>query len=503
MGPYRRPHPLTVRRLMRPGPLAVLALVVLGLALRLWVMTSDLGVLDADGAVPGLMALHILDGAHPVFYWGQAYGGSIESFLAAALFAVLPDDPFVLKLVPVALSGVATVLVWRIGLRLLGARAAVLGGLLFWLAPVSFMWWTTKIGTYWAALCLALAAVLLVLRLTDRERWPWWEVAGLGLLVGLGWWANPQTVYLLAPVALANIRSFLAQWRHLPLLAAGVLVGAAPWLVYNVGHDWASLSIEANTTVPNGYFDHLRAFFRVALPMALWLREPFTLEWVLGPVGKVAYLALLVGFVVAAVRWRQARLLVVMAAAFPFLFAISPLSYYVEHPRYLLFVFPTICLLAGGALAAHRVLAASGVAVVAALSLVGTLSFPAPYVWPQAPTARVPADSGPLLALLRQRQVRYAYAHYWIAYRITFEAGERTIVAPVGGTVREPNQVELVRRQPAPAFIFIDRSPELRAFLAGVRSRQVPARVDHRGGWALVRPVAAVLPEEVPAAFPS
>jgi 4-amino-4-deoxy-L-arabinose transferase-like glycosyltransferase len=487
---------------LRPEPLVVIAMGLLGLGLRLWVMTSDLGVLDADGAVPGLMALHILDGAHPVFYWGQAYGGSIESFLAAGLFAVLPDDPFVLKLVPVALSAVATVLVWRIGRRLLGARAGVVAAVLFWLAPISFMWWTTKIGTYWAALCLALSAVLLVLRLADRERWPWWEVAGLGVVVGLGWWANPQTVYLLAPVALANIRRFLSQWRHLPLLAASALVGAAPWLVYNLGHDWASLSVEANTTVPNGYFDHVRAFFRVALPMALWLREPYTLEWVLGPVGQVAYVALLLGFVLAAVRWRRARLLVVMAAAYPFLFAISPLSYYVEHPRYLLFVFPTICLLAGGALAAGRALTAGGVAVVAVLCLVGTISFPAAYVWPQAPTARVPADSAPLLAVLRERQVRYAYAHYWIAYRVTFETGERTIVAPVGGTVREPHQVELVRRQPAPAFIFIAPSPELRSFLAGASERGVPVRVDRRGGWALVRPASALLPEQVPAAFP-
>jgi hypothetical protein len=35
--------------------------------------------LNSDEAVVGLMARHILDGKRPVFYYGQAYMGSLDA----------------------------------------------------------------------------------------------------------------------------------------------------------------------------------------------------------------------------------------------------------------------------------------------------------------------------------------------------------------------------------------------------------------------------------------
>ncbi len=54
-------------------PVALGVIVVAGVALRLVVLSSPLGELDADEAVTGLMARHIAFlGERPLFYWGQS-----------------------------------------------------------------------------------------------------------------------------------------------------------------------------------------------------------------------------------------------------------------------------------------------------------------------------------------------------------------------------------------------------------------------------------------------
>src|SRR5439155_5825599 len=54
-------------------------------------------LLDADEAVLGLMARHILHGHFPIFFYGQNYLGSIEAFWTAVLFALFGATPLVLK----------------------------------------------------------------------------------------------------------------------------------------------------------------------------------------------------------------------------------------------------------------------------------------------------------------------------------------------------------------------------------------------------------------------
>src|SRR5439155_4243036 len=80
-------------------------LLLVGLAARLAVIGSQLGEIDGDEAVVGLMARHIAFlGERPVFYWGQPYLGSLEAFTAAPLFRLFDSSTWLLKLVPTAYS---------------------------------------------------------------------------------------------------------------------------------------------------------------------------------------------------------------------------------------------------------------------------------------------------------------------------------------------------------------------------------------------------------------
>ncbi len=94
---------------------ATVALLLVGLWVRVAVILSPAGQLDADEAVVGLMARRIaFGGERPVFFYGQAYLGTLEPFTAALLFWLVNSSTALLKLVPALYS-----------LAFLGASAAV------------------------------------------------------------------------------------------------------------------------------------------------------------------------------------------------------------------------------------------------------------------------------------------------------------------------------------------------------------------------------------------
>src|SRR4051812_46214746 len=171
-----------MRRLL--WPLAVGASVLAGVVLRVVVLLGHWGTVDSDEAVVGLMARGFRDGDWRAFYWGQHYAGTQET----ALVALLGASTAALKLVPVLLSAVAAVLTWRIGRRLVDERLAQAAGLLCWVGPGAYVWWSTKERVfYWVALVLGLVLVLAALRIAAGGRYV--DGAVLGLAAGLGFWA--------------------------------------------------------------------------------------------------------------------------------------------------------------------------------------------------------------------------------------------------------------------------------------------------------------------------
>lgn len=108
---------------------------VAGIVLRAWVYRSALGVPDSDEGVVGLMARHVLDGELTTFFWGQGFGGSQEALLTAPIFALAGSGWLTLRLVPVVLSGLAAIVVWRVGRRTIGEPAATIAGCALWLFP--------------------------------------------------------------------------------------------------------------------------------------------------------------------------------------------------------------------------------------------------------------------------------------------------------------------------------------------------------------------------------
>jgi hypothetical protein len=398
-----------------------------GVGFRVWALLLPQGALDADEAVVGLMTRGILHGTLPVFFPGQGYGGTQESFLAAPLVWAFGLDAAAIRAVVVALWAASAILVWRIGLRVLDERRAVVAAVVFWIWPAYFDWKSTRAhGFYGSELFLALAILLLVLRLAEGVTRR--DLGLLGLSLGLGLWSSPQVAIVALPALgwlVWRRRSVLRGW---PLVLPAAVVGALPWLLGNLRHDWYSLHPGRNE---GPWSAHVHNLVVSTLPQALGLRLPWSFEWLGGAVvGYLLYAALAAGFVLLLVRRRPGLTpLLLIVLVFPVFYFVSPYTWLQSEPRYLTLVMPVFALLAAAALT-KPAYALVAVVCAAALSAAGLVELQRHHVAPfRTEGVAVPANLAPALDTLRIHHVGYAFASYWIAWRITFESDLRIVGA--------------------------------------------------------------------------
>ncbi len=82
---------------------ALLTILLTGLALRIYYAWKAY-YLTFDSATIGLMALRILDGERPMFFYGQGYMGSLEAYLAAFWVYLLGPSDLAVSLAPITFS---------------------------------------------------------------------------------------------------------------------------------------------------------------------------------------------------------------------------------------------------------------------------------------------------------------------------------------------------------------------------------------------------------------
>lgn len=480
---------LPLRRLPTRFEALIILLLLVGLAGRIAFWVSPFGVPDADEAVGGLMALHALHlNSISVFYWGQAYGGPLETWLAAPLVGALGTNYLALRLVPTVLSAVAAFVVWRVGLRTTSRTGAALAGALAWCFPSFLLWKMVHFHIFYASgILLGMLVLLQALRLTERATTR--RALLLGILSGLALWQSFQLIAIV-PATLGWLfvrRRDLA--RYIPVTAAGAVVALLPVLISNLRHDWWSRDI-GHPGNELWYPGRLWQLFTNTLPIALDLRTAVTLDWFAWkPVGLALYVAVLVGFVWL---WRASRpgrpleraeVLVVIALVFPFVYAISPLTTVGDMAGYVIVFVPVIALLLTAWIRTTR--QAAGVAAAALVLMAGTaLRLHHEYGTRDAGQfthlgthVPLPRDFTPLYDELDRLGIRRVYASYWIAHRISYETGERIIAGEMrpealraagnGAIIPLPNDPDLVRRRPEygdivgrvpfPAFVIVKR----------------------------------------------
>ena len=474
-------------------PAALVAILTLGLAWRLWNLARDVPTLNSDEAIVGLMALHMLHGEWTTFYWAQDYMGSLEAVLAAPLIRLLGPTSLALRLPPL-LTGIGFIaLVYRLGALLYSRAVGLVSALLLALATPFFMTMSVRaFGGYTETLALGSASLLLALRGASptRRRWLW---AGLaGGVAGLALWTDPLVApYLLVAALIYTMRRRrdLLRWPNGAALAAGLLAGASPAIVYNIAKPAATIAQMIGVSALGGgprltpalIVQRLVSTLTVSLPIIAG--APFAgvqemgltaLDFQRLAAGRlVSYAISLALLALAALalastaarlirRWRalfgwnadkqsasamrlQGQLaLLVLGACYlaGFLFTRDPAVY--AAPRYLLPLYTLTPLVIGEAwlwLRRSRVarrlartprarlsVAALGLAVLLAWNVAGVVGVTPAMTAGIEHGQRVPGQNAALLSTLTARHVHTVItSSYWIGYTLCYESGEAVI----------------------------------------------------------------------------
>jgi len=147
-----------------------------------------------DTGTPGLMAVNILQGERPLFFYGQHYMGALESYLAAILFWIFGISDTVKSCSPILFSLGWIAASYALFTECLNRKAGFAAALVLAFPGWQILWY--NIGTYggypgaffFGTMVLWLAVRVLKREVQGRELFvyiPW-----IGLLAGLGLWTN-------------------------------------------------------------------------------------------------------------------------------------------------------------------------------------------------------------------------------------------------------------------------------------------------------------------------
>ena len=520
----------------RPWPvLALVGAFIAAAGLKLYILPVARMPFDSDEAILLLMARHILQGERPFFFYGEAYGGSFDSFLIAFFYRLLGDTVVVGRLVQSLEYLLGMAFTYLLARRLMpGARLGPLAALwLMAVPPLLMSTWTTPAVLYAIVVCLGSILLYLGYRLLREDADRPWRWAIFGAVAGLSFWTFGILAVYMLPFAVFFLWQF--RWRRWPgylLAVVAFFLSSLPWWMQAL----AGLQVLSNSgrpaSVPSLFF-RLLAFLGLTLPSFFGFREPWATEVIFWPVLAVALLIFYLAAILFAIRRLSGRLLGRSDTAVPALdglgFAVLgvqalgwALLYFGTRfsldatGRYILPLYPALFIVAGLLLervAAWRRPAAIGLlAALVAFNLAAHIK--AVQVVPPGITAQMNpalqfgnASDQALIDFVAAHGGR-GYSHHWISYKIAFLSNDQVILAaylpfrpdlywnPLDD--RYPPYAAAVAASPRPVYV-THREPGLETYLQrAFAERQVTYSIQDIGPYRVYYDLsAAISPHEI------
>jgi len=420
---------------------------------------------NSDEAVVALMARHILQGERPIFFYGQAYMGSLDAWLIAAGFWLFSEHVWVIRLVQGLLYGGTLLTTVKLGTLALGDRR--IGTLAAWLLAIPTvtvtLYTTASLGGYGE--CLLMGNLILILGLIigrdlqEHGKAKWIHLLCWGILAGGGLWVFGLTLVYSLPTGLYLLWKFWHQGRSsLPCAGAwiflGSLIGSAPWWIFGLQHGLGYLLIELGgggiADIEQGTWlsqvgTHLLSLILFGGTATFGLRPSWELRWLALPLLPFI-LAFWLGVVVYILR-RMRRgqpnregaslllgVLLTLSAGFVFTpFGADPSGRYFVPLTVPLSLFAAELILRLGS---RKPLWGWGLAaLVVAFNLWGTVQsavkFPPGITTQFDPVAQIDHRyMNELIAFLQEHGESRGYTNYWVTYPLAFQSGETLIYTP-------------------------------------------------------------------------
>ncbi|NOH12845.1 MAG: hypothetical protein HND51_14480 [Chloroflexi bacterium] len=429
----------------------LLLALLLALALKLILLIADVVPFNSDEAIVALTARHILEGARPIFFYGQAYMGTIDSYMIAVGFSLFGESVLVMRLMQTLIYLLFILSSWILALRLFSSYSiANSAAFLAALPPILVTTYTTPyFGTYGETLVFGNIILLLGFELITRK-WQRSLIAwiGLGFIAGFAFWTFSLIVIYLFPIALFGLWKHRQRlWVQYLVTAVGFFIGSSPWWWYNFNYEWVAWTSLVDPLINQASFFHrLIGFFGLGVPALLGMRPPWQPEYYIWPIVLLALVMYLLAILEVRRAWSQngisvdqdvVRLLFLFFSGF-LLFFLGTERGIDSTGRYLLPLFPLLIFLT--ALFVEIIKKQSS--RVALLTLIGFLSLNLSGTWISSQsedgitTQFDPITSfnnlhdDELIEFLNNNKISHGYTNYWVSYRLAFLSRERLIFSP-------------------------------------------------------------------------
>jgi hypothetical protein len=443
----------------RAALLTAFGCAVLSLIPKAFLLLSGALPFHADEAVVALMARHILAGERPAFFYGQAYMGSLDAFLAAAAFAVLGQNVVILRLVQAGLYALAVFLGVLLAQRIHhDLRTSIFAGLLLAIPTVNNTLYTSvTLGGYGEALVLGILLLLLALQIAGGKQGVL-AYAAWGFAAAMGFWAFALSLVFALPslvaVGIGLNRTESGRGRRVVYLLAGTVVGLTPWMIglQQVGLLQALREITgsaiAGASGANWLVSlaaHARNLILLGGTVIVGLRPPWEVRWLALPLAPLALAFWLgAGLLAGAALFRRDRttlgrwLLMGVIVTTLLGFLLTPFGSDPSGRYFLPLVVPMAIL---GAEALRRLHEKSPILAWSSLGVL--LAF---HVWglaesiqrnPPGVTTQFDAVTwidrrydAQLRSFLQEQGETRGYTNYWVAYPLAFLSQETLIYVP-------------------------------------------------------------------------
>lgn len=416
-----------------------------GVMLRMYLLLGPQRMIDSDQAIFGLMARHLLyQGKFHVFFYGQPYMGSLLAVLTTPVFFFFGTSIFSLRVVSFTTSILVIYFTYVVARHIFNGTAALGASAILAISPFAIARLGVSAEGNIEMLLLGLMALDLLLLICTGSVLEGEKVkllAGLGVVLGLAFWANLGILSVLLTTLLFLLVQERARVFKKSFVALGVsfVVGSSPLWIFNVKHGGATfrflLQGASGSSLSQKWSDlslHSYKFVTELLP------HTFGAEHKLVVVNLLVYATYVLALIfVLFLGWARAakkmpslsgdkkgiRILTVVALI-NIVFYVGTKFGAAGAPRYILLLYIALAIFVGflfsylhhySRLAAYLLL---GLILVS--NITGSLEI-----------GIGAGETGKLVTFLSSHQLKYVYGGYWTSYVITFVSREQIIAAPL------------------------------------------------------------------------
>ncbi len=288
-----------IQKFLNNKVLSIVILLSFHFLFRILLLSINAFPFNADEAIVGLMAKHILAGENSLYFYGQSYMGSLDAYLVAFGFLIFGKQIWVIRLIQILLYGLVIVFTYLfVDVTFHNKKIAFISSLFLVFPAVNIVLYTTvSLGGYGESLLFGIVSFYLA-ALIDKDSGnhnlrKLTYLGLLGFIFGLGLFVNPISLTMILPAVVFVIWGLVKQMQtkkslFMNFLVLGIffLLGSSPFwysLFFTNGLSvfkeigGSAVAIESNSYLKK-ILSHAISFLLFGPTVILGLRPPWEIN---------------------------------------------------------------------------------------------------------------------------------------------------------------------------------------------------------------------------------